>query len=740
MNQQSIKYIDVRSKKFAPLVDDLFLECNSEFVVVGVSKDSFVETAEIHGHSILSVLKEHEFFPEDFAKIHDAFNQQKPAKNLKSYLLVDDHLHPVSVSIAPEKECGFVCVLKDIRDFDKAERDKRNAEEAFNTLFEITPDYISLTDVESREYIDVNPAFCEFRGKEKTEFVGKPSLHLKNPNDRAQFDEVIKTLFRGDKPEPMRIDIMRSDGSNRMVRSHAALVPNSEGPRLLVVSEDVTTEHKLERNNDILSVTLETMQHGVSLYDENLDLVLCNHRFIDLLGFPEELSKAGTPFEAYMRYNAERGEYGPGDIDELVEDRMVLARKFEPHRFERVRPDGTVLDIEGRHVPGVGFISTYSDVTERVNAENEVRENEKLLREIVETLPFSFNLWDETGDRVLGNQYWNKWFPELDLSGKIVENYGELVREFIAKGLLQIGSQDVEKYIQDRVEALLDPPDGMLDVKPYGKKWLQIIDKKLPSGYIATFRIDVTEQHKQETQLRQAQKMEAVGQLTGGIAHDFNNILSVILGNVEFISDEIENENPLLKKRLLAMEKSALRGAELTQQLLSYSRKMELRPEPTNLNQAIRDMIVLLRSTLGEGVQLELDLQPGLWKCHVDPGQFENSLLNLSINARDAMNSFGMLSFKTENVELENRYFDSENEKVSGEFVRIVVSDSGEGIAEEHLKQIFEPFFTTKDVGKGSGLGLSMVFGFVRQSGGFITVMSKAGSGSSFEIFLPRNS
>jgi PAS domain S-box-containing protein len=254
---------------------------------------------------------------------------------------------------------------------------------------------------------------------------------------------------------------------------------------------------------------------------------------------------------------------------------------------------------------------------------------------------------------------------------------------------------------------------------------------------VCSIDADVTEQKRTEAQLRQAQKMEAVGQLTGGVAHDFNNLLAVMSGNVELLAEGIgDNErlHNLTRRALTAVE----RGAALTQRLLAFSRRQTLQPKAVKLNRLVAGMTDLLRRALGETVDVAAFGADDLWTCEVDPGQMENVLLNLAINARDALLDGGKLTIEAANAWLDDDYAAAQAEVAPGQYVLLAVTDNGTGMPPEILERAFEPFFTTKQVGKGSGLGLSMVYGFVKQSGGHVKVYSEAGEGTTVKIYLPR--
>jgi signal transduction histidine kinase/CheY-like chemotaxis protein len=249
---------------------------------------------------------------------------------------------------------------------------------------------------------------------------------------------------------------------------------------------------------------------------------------------------------------------------------------------------------------------------------------------------------------------------------------------------------------------------------------------------------EVEERTKAEDALRQAQKMEAVGQLTGGIAHDFNNLLTVIMGGLDTIRKATPPEEPRLRRAADLAWQGAQRAASLTERLLAFSRRQPLQPKALDLNQLVRDMTELLHRTLGETVELEGVLAARLWTVEVDRNQLESAILNLALNARDAMPEGGKLTIETSNTELDDSYVATDAEVLPGQYVAVCISDTGAGMSQETLSRVFEPFFTTKDAGRGTGLGLSMVYGFVKQSGGHVTLYSEPGQGTTVKMYFPR--
>jgi signal transduction histidine kinase len=250
--------------------------------------------------------------------------------------------------------------------------------------------------------------------------------------------------------------------------------------------------------------------------------------------------------------------------------------------------------------------------------------------------------------------------------------------------------------------------------------------------------------HRREAEemLRQSQKMEAIGQLTGGVAHDFNNLLTIIAGNLEIADRGLQAWSDATRERLARVitnaSNAAQRATMLTQRLLAFARRQPLDPKPINVNQLLAGMSDFFRRTLGENVDLELNGQDDLWPVEVDPSQMEAAILNLVVNAKDAMDDKGTLKIETANVLIDERYSPQHAEIPVGQYVQIAVSDTGRGMPKEIQEKAFEPFFTTKQPGQGTGLGLSQVYGFVRQSGGHVKIYSEVGEGTTVKIYLPR--
>ena len=273
-----------------------------------------------------------------------------------------------------------------------------------------------------------------------------------------------------------------------------------------------------------------------------------------------------------------------------------------------------------------------------------------------------------------------------------------------------------------------------LEEKRRAEEALQALNANLEDRVMA----EVIERSKAEEALRQAQKMEAVGHLTGGIAHDFNNMLGIVIGSLGLLSRRVKSEDPRVQQYIDAATEGARRAAKLTQRLLAFSRQQALRPEAVDVSKLVQGMSELLRGSLGRDVRLQVMVEDGLWRVHADRNQLENAILNLALNARDAMPDGGNLLIEAENADANAPKIQNNAELTAGDYVQLTIADTGLGMPPDVLAKAFDPFFTTKVVGKGTGLGLSQVYGFVKRSGGHIKIASQVGRGTIVEIYLPR--
>lgn len=483
----------------------------------------------------------------------------------------------------------------------------------------------------------------------------------------------------------------------------------------------------------LIQAGLDHIDQGITVFDDALRLVGWNRKFFELLDFPESLAHAGIHFSEFIRYNAHRGEYGNGNPEEQVARRVRAAERFEPHHLERVRPNGRVIAIHGEPLPGRGFVTVYTDITEQRRREQRIHgekvELESRLHLITDAVPALIAYLDHDHRYQFANKGYAEWFG-CSKSG------------IIGRPLAEVLGPELHGFIAPQVERALTGervsyeythrlPGG---TPVYARSTL--VPETNDAGEVVglfVLSVDITDQRKAQAALIQAQKMEAVGQLTGGLAHDFNNLLTIILGNLMTLAQRCDGrQSEFIDPALQA----ARRGAELTRRLLAFARRQPLEPQVVEVDSLVANMVRLLRRSLSSQVEIVLAALGKPLFALVDPSQLENALLNLALNSRDAMAEGGRLAIETRDITLGSAEgFDSP--VPPGDYVRITVRDTGQGMDAETLARAFEPFFTRKGPGDGSGLGLSMVYGFVKQSGGFIRLHSRPGDGTTVTILLP---
>jgi len=515
------------------------------------------------------------------------------------------------------------------------------------------------------------------------------------------------------------------------------------------VSRDETREVKERRRalaaEDLLMRAVESISEGFAIYDPADRLAMMNWKFRE--SFPGNLgsSALGKTFEELVRAEIDLGFY-PEAADreeEFIQKRLrahdrsgdLLIYKSDNGRWTQARdyalPDGSKACIR-------------TDVTELVEKDRALRESQANLaasQRIAKLGSWELDLgnldevnenplrWSDETFRIFGYEP-----GEVEVSN---ENFFKAVHPADRAKINEAMERALTQGVPYNIEHRIIRPDGREAIVREMSDLIRDPETLAPIKMVGTVQ-DITAVKRTEDALRQAQKMEAIGQLTGGIAHDFNNLMTVVGGNLELLGEGLASGDPRLQKFARMAHDAVLRGGNLTQRLLAFARRQNLQPAETDLNGLVLNLVPLLHHSLGEQVTVETALGSDIWKTLCDASQLENALLNLAVNARDAMANGGRLTIRTENLSLERAWASENSDWPPGDYVMVAVSDTGQGMPPDVRDKVFEPFFTTKDSGKGTGLGLSMVYGFVKQSGGQIKIYSEVGHGTTVKLFLPR--
>ena len=498
------------------------------------------------------------------------------------------------------------------------------------------------------------------------------------------------------------------------------------------------------------------------IFETSLDLILVvEHRGTIIRVSPSSLAILGYRPDEMVGHSGAEFLYHE-DLDSTRNEMRAARRGRETRNFScrYVHKEGRVVTLEWTGVwsePEQQHFFIGRDVTTLKATEQRLRERSdalvrtnRQLSAVLKASPVAIFMLDRGGNVVLWNEAAERIFGYTaeEALGRLPPY---LVEEHMAEFRANVARAADDDSATQFSETQRRRKDGtLIDVSV---RWARVNDEAGQMLGIMFAVADITERRKLEGHLRQAQKMEAVGTLTGGMAHDFNNLLGVIILNLDVLreklagdpqsgdpgADDPRPDDPEVDELTREAMAAALRGAELIRRLLAFARRQPLQPQQTDINKLVAEITKLLDRTLGEEVRITLDLDDALWPTAVDPAQLETSLANLATNARDAMPNGGQLAIATANRQLDDDYASLYAEVTPGDYAMIEVSDSGSGMAPGVLGQAFEPFFTTKAPGRGTGLGLSMVYGFIKQSGGHINIYSEVGVGTTVRLYLPRS-
>jgi PAS domain S-box-containing protein len=654
----------------------------------------------------------------------------------------DGSVFPVSLTISPIKDAtGFVTgvsiIGRDITERKRAEEALIEERHLLHTLMDNIPDLIYFKDRESH-FTWINKALArEYGLSDPAQAVGKTDLDFYAAKNAKTFQKDEEEIIRTGQP------IVGQEEKESWPDGHATWVSTTKMPLrdangnisgTFGVSRDLTerkrAEDELYQSRQMLKSILDTIPQRVFWKDRNIVYLGCNKALAIDAGLKDPAEIIGkNDYELAWRETAE---------DYRADDKLVMEQDAPRLDYEEIqnKPDGSLIWLRTSKLPlhdqegkVIGMLGTYEDITERKRAE---AERTRLITAIEQSAE-AVVITDTKG--VI--EYVNPAFTWITGYSR-EEALGQNTR------MLKSGKQDPGFYQQLWATVLKGEVwhGELINQRKDGKLYTEEMNitpvrdaRGKVTHFIAT-KQDVTERKSLEMQVRQAAKMEAVGRLAGGVAHDFNNLLTIINGYSEILLEKFAPDSSV-SIQLREINNAGERAASLTRQLLAFSRRQVLAPQVLDLNGVVSNLEKMLRRLIGEDVELRTVLHPSLGRVQADPGQIEQVIMNLVVNARDAMPSGGCLTIETSNEELDETYARNHVMVKPGPHVLLAVGDTGMGMAPETKVHIFEPFFTTKEQGKGTGLGLATVYGIVQQSGGSIWVYSELGQGTVFKIYFP---
>jgi PAS domain S-box-containing protein len=499
---------------------------------------------------------------------------------------------------------------------------------------------------------------------------------------------------------------------------------------------------ELEDARNILTDALEAINDGFVLWDSDNSLVACNQRYREFYGRNAPAVVPGAKFEDLMRMQAEGGALrgALGRSENWLEQRLARHRApTEP--FEEEFSDGTWAQMSETRASSGRTVGLCTDITG-------IKRREIALKTFAQTNRRLAAAVNATDSAILITDPARPGNPTVFANPAFATMTGWPVEEALGRDRKMLAGAGTDKDEVGRLEASMRAGVAASselklcarDGRPF---WVEINASPIRNndGEVVNWVIiqtDITARKETEEQLNQSQKMEIIGQLTGGLAHDFNNLLTVVLGNLEFVLTQDTPPDGEVREHIDAAFDASKRGAELTKRMLAFSRRQALAPRLTDLRRTVGDFRDFLDRSLGNGTGLETRLGEGVWPVLVDRGQLENAILNLAVNARDAMGNSGKVAIEVVNRTMKGAADVTDQAIPDGDYVCVAVSDTGGGMTKEVMSKATQPFFTTKESGKGTGLGLSMVYGFTSQSKGFLRIESQPGKGTTMELIFPR--
>ena len=606
--------------------------------------------------------------------------------------------------------------------------------EYYELLFVANPLPMWVFEIDGGRFLAVNTQACAQYGYSEEEFLAMTISDIRPPEENKHLNEVRSTGPSGHRHLGLWKH-RRKDGRLIDVEITSDDIVFRGKQARLVLAQDVTARARMEADLRLSQGRFDYVTRATEdvVWDRNIreNTIWWNGNLQLLFGIPPE--RVGNTLEwARERIHPDDREQVAAGVAQAI--KSGAEQWSGEYRFRR--EDGSyafvydrsfvIRDASGRAVRVVGAMTDLSD---RKLREDRLREQATLLDRatdaiLVRGLDHRIRYWNKAAEGMYG-------IPREQAIGRMVE---EIV---VYNDLAAFEQADAQVFEKGEWSGHLRQTAAGGKVITVEAHWTLLRDDQGDPNGVLKIHTDVTERMDLEYRLAQSQKLEAIGQLTGGIAHDFNNLLTVIGGNADTLLEELEGQPQLIP--LVEMIRAAgERGAALTNHLLAFARRQALEPKNVRPSELVEGMRTLLRRTLGENVELSIVHAPDVSLVPVDPAQFESALLNLCINARDAMPGGGRLIVETSNVVLDEHYAEQRVDVVPGPYVRISVSDTGTGMSPEDAARAFDPFFTTKPRGKGTGLGLSMVYGFTKQSGGHVAIYSELGHGTVVTLYLPQ--
>ena len=636
----------------------------------------------------------------------------------------------------------FSYVAEDITERKRAEEVIHQSEKQFKTLFMSMSDGFYLSEILFDDngnpcdyrYVEVNPKFEQIMGLSRDQIIGKRYKELV-PVDTTRWLDVYFTVARTGTPQTYEF----YSNEYQMYFETYSYQPTKGQVSVFVrnITERKRAETALHISEERLGQAVRVGDIGIFDHDHIADTYYWSTEHLQIYGLDE------TPtLQEFVNL------IHPEDRERIAD---AVRRAHDPAgdglfdvEFRSIRRDGTIrwiatrsltfFDGEGDARRPVRTIGAVRDITEEKLAEEALLQAKTYAEKLVESANAMIVVLDAKGKV----QVFNKAAEEItgytrqELLGF---NWFEIL---VPKDKYPNVWDAFEKSARDGLPRSFENPILTKAGEERFISWqnTELLENGAFIGSIS-YGIDITERKQLEKQLLLSQKMEALGQLTGGIAHDFNNMLSVILGHAELVKSSLPAGDPLLKN-VLEIENAGLHSRDITRQLLAFSRKQIIAPKTTNLNQLITNIKKTVAKLIGENIDFRFFPQRDLWNVRFDPTQLDQVIINLAVNARDAMPDGGTLTIETSNVKLDEVYCTLHVECRPGQYVSLSVADDGEGMDKETLSHAFEPFYTTKEVGKGTGLGLATIYGIIKQNGGFIDVYSEPEKGTTFRIHIPR--